>query len=120
MNQEVLEQLLTLFVLMAIGFGVTKTGLMDKVASDKISALISRVAMPAMYLSTFMSQQFSADSLKRSGILIAISVGYYLLATVIGFFYVRLVRADEKSRGVYHFMVIFANAAYMGLSLIHI
>lgn len=118
MNQEVLEQLLTLFVLMAIGFGVTKTGLMDKVASDKISALISRVSMPAMYLSTFMSQRFSADSLKRSGILIAISVVYYLLATVIGFLYVRLVRADEKSRGVYHFMVIFANAAYMGFPVL--
>jgi len=114
MNPEVVKQLLLLFVLMAIGFIGTKIKLIDKVGSDKISALISRVTMPAMYLSTFMAQPFSTSSLKRIGTLFAISAGYYALATAIGFLYVKVTRADEKSRGVYQFMMIFSNAAYMG------
>ena len=118
MNPEVVKQLLLLFVLMAIGFIGTKIKLIDKVGSDKISALISRVTMPAMYLSTFMAQPFSTSSLKRIGTLFAISAGYYALATAIGFLYVKVTRADEKSRGVYQFMMIFSNAAYMGFPVL--
>ena len=118
MNAEVSEQLLLLFVLMAVGFAAAKAGLIDKTGSDKVSALISRVTMPAMYIATFMAQPFSAESMKRSGVLLAISAVYYVLAAAMGFAYVRLVRADEKTRGVYQFMIIFSNAAYMGFPVL--
>lgn len=107
-----------LFVLMLIGFAVTKAGLIDKTGSDKISALISRVTMPAMYIATFMAQQYSAEKMKQCGILLGISLFYYVIAVAVSILFVKLTRSDMSSRGVYQFLIIFSNAAYMGFPVL--
>lgn len=118
MNDEVIKQLLLLFVLMVIGFAATKAGFIDKVGSDKISSLISRVTMPAMYIATFMAQQYSAEKMMQCGILLGISVFYYVIAVAVSILFVKLTRTGAGDRGVYQFLIIFSNAAYMGFPVL--
>lgn len=118
MDPRVINQLIILFLLMAIGFAVSKAGFIDKTGSDKISSLISRVTMPAMYLSTFMGQEFSTEKLSQSGILLGISVGFYALSLAFSFAFVKLTRTPKCDAGVYQFMLVFSNAAYMGFPVL--
>lgn len=111
-------QLLLLLILMLIGFVATKIKLIDKVGSDKISSLISRVTMPAMYISTFMAQQYSSEKMKQSTILLGISIFYYVLAIGVGYLFIKLTHEEKNTRGVYQFMIIFSNAAYMGFPVL--
>lgn len=118
MDSNVTNQLLVLFVLMAVGFVAVKLKLLDKAGADKISSLISRVTMPSMYIATFMTQQVTAEGLKNAGILLGFSAVYYLLAVGISFLFVKLVPTDPKGRGIYQFLIVFSNAAYMGFPVL--
>ncbi|MBR4941559.1 MAG: AEC family transporter, partial [Clostridia bacterium] len=118
MDPQVINQLIILFLLMIVGFGATKIGFIDKVGSDKISSLISRVTMPAMYLATFMGQQFSRESLAQSGLLLVISVVFYVFSLGFSFLFVFLTRTKKKEAGVYQFLLVFSNAAYMGFPVL--
>ena len=118
MDPQVINQLIILFLLMVLGFGATKIGFIDKVGSDKISSLISRVTMPAMYLATFMGQQFSKESLAQSGVLLAISVVFYVFSLGFSFLFVFATKTDKKEGGVYQFLLVFSNAAYMGFPVL--
>jgi predicted permease len=80
--------------------------------------LISRVTMPSMYIATFMTQQVTAEGLKNAGILLGFSAVYYLLAVGISFLFVKLVPTDPKGRGIYQFLIVFSNAAYMGFPVL--
>jgi predicted permease len=103
---------------MAVGFVAVKLKLLDKAGADKISSLISRVTMPSMYIATFMTQQVTAEGLKNAGILLGFSAVYYLLAVGISFLFVKLVPTDPKGRGIYQFLIVFSNAAYMGFPVL--
>lgn len=118
MDPQVINQLIILFLLMVLGFIATKIGFIDKIGSDRISSLISRVTMPAMYLSTFMGQQFSKESLAQSGILLVISVVFYAFSLAFSFLFVYLTRTKKKDAGVYQFLLVFSNAAYMGFPVL--
>jgi predicted permease len=118
LDSNVTNQLLVLFVLMAVGFVAVKLKLLDKAGADKISSLISRVTMPSMYIATFMTQQVTAEGLKNAGILLGFSAVYYLLAVGISFLFVKLVPTDPKGRGIYQFLIVFSNAAYMGFPVL--
>ena len=110
----VYRQLLVLFMLMVAGFALAKTGALKDSVSGALSSFIAWVTMPAMYISTFMAQGYSAQQMKQVGIIVALSVFYYLLAIGLSFLFVKLTRTPAQSRGVYQFMLIFSNAAYMG------
>lgn len=112
------RQLLLLFVLLLIGFAATKIKLVDKIGSDRISSLISRVTMPAMYIATFMAQPYSSEKMAQSGILLGISLVYYVLAMGISYLFVKFTRTGRDTRGVYQFLIIFSNAAYMGFPVL--
>lgn len=114
----VYRQLLVLFMLMVAGFALAKTGALKDSVSGALSSFIAWVTMPAMYISTFMAQGYSAQQMKQVGIIVALSVFYYLLAIGLSFLFVKLTRTPAQSRGVYQFMLIFSNAAYMGFPVL--
>jgi len=118
MDSGVIKQLLILFVLMAAGFAAMKAKFIDKTGSDKISALISRVTMPSLYIATFMAQRFSAERMLSCGILLGFSALYYITAIACSFAFVKLTKAGGKSRGVYQFLIVFSNSAYMGFPVL--
>ncbi len=118
MDKAVVNQLVILFLLMIAGFVLSKAGLLDKAGSDKLSSFISRVSMPAMYLATFFGQDFSTDKLADAGLLLGLSFAIYILAFGFGFGFVKATRTPRASAGVYQFLLLFSNAAYMGFPVL--
>lgn len=118
LDSGVYDQLLLLFVMMMIGFAAVKIKLISKPASDGISSLISRVTMPCMYIATFMAQTLTAERMKQCGITVGLSLFYYVMAIGVSFLFVALTKPAPGERGVYQFLIIFSNAAYMGFPVL--
>ncbi len=118
LDYKVYEQLILLFIMMIIGFGAVKMKLITKSVSDGVSMMISRVTMPCMYISTFMAQTLTAEKMAQCGITVALSVLYYAVAIAISFIFTALARPPKEQRGVYQFLIIFSNAAYMGFPVL--
>ena len=61
-----LNTVITMFVILVVGYVLGKTNVIDGVASKKLSGLIVTVAQPALIISSIINKQYSTDNLKLS------------------------------------------------------
>ena len=62
MDSNVLNQMILLFGLMAVGYIANKAGAIDAVANARFSSFIVKVTLPASILSAAMSQHIENTS----------------------------------------------------------
>lgn len=111
-----LEQMIILFLLMAVGFYCYKKEIITDESSKKISAIVVNIANPAMVLSGSMSEDKIAgrELLMMAGIVVAIYASLLVLAMIVP----GLLRIDKKSRGAYQAMTVFTNIGFMGFPVV--
>lgn len=111
-----LEQMVILFLLMAVGFYCYKKEIITDESSKKISAIVVNIANPAMVLSGSMSEDKIAgrELLMMAGIVVAIYASLLVLAMIVP----GLLRIDKKSRGAYQAMTVFTNIGFMGFPVV--
>lgn len=108
------QQVLVLFILVAVGFLCGKKGLIDDVASKKLTDIVLYVVTPCVMLSAFQ-RKFSVELVGK--IIIAavcaalIHAGSILLAKLI--FHDK----NESRKKVLRFSVIFSNCGFVSLPL---
>ncbi len=108
------QQVLVLFILVAVGFLCGKKGLIDDVASKKLTDIVLYVVTPCVMISAFQ-REFSVELVGK--IIIAavcaalIHAGSILLAKLI--FHDK----NESRKKVLRFSVIFSNCGFVSLPL---
>lgn len=108
------QQVLVLFILVAVGFLCGKKGLIDDVASKKLTDIVLYVVTPCVMLSAFQ-REFSVELVGK--IIIAavcaalIHAGSILLANLI------FRDKNESRKKVLRFSVIFSNCGFVSLPL---
>lgn len=108
------QQVLVLFILVAVGFLCGKKGLIDDVASKKLTDIVLYVVTPCVMISAFQ-REFSVELVGK--IIIAavcaalIHAGSILLANLI--FHDK----NESRKKVLRFSVIFSNCGFVSLPL---
>lgn len=106
----------TLFLLMACGFFARKRGIIDEVASKKLSTLIIQIGQPMMIISALVSAEFSYANLKDGLIVIALGLGLHTLMAVIAFFSCKGFR-DLDERKITEFSLVFTNTGFIGFPI---
>lgn len=108
------QQVLVLFILVAVGFLCGKKGLIDDVASKKLTDIVLYVVTPCVMISAFQ-REFSVELVGK--IIIAavcaalIHAGSILLANLI------FRDKNESRKKVLRFSVIFSNCGFVSLPL---
>lgn len=108
---EIAVTMCKLFVTLALGFALTKKGMLDEHTSQKLSALIVNMAMPLLIISSVAGVEGDRGEVLSfffAGVL------FYCVLPLIGWAAARLIRVPVNLRGTYMCMVIFANCAFMG------
>ncbi len=112
-----MTQMGILFLIVILGFVISKLGYFDKPFSDKVSKLLMDVTMPALVVA-------SVGDLDGSGQwgLVAATVAVCLAANVIwtiaGYVIGRILHVAPTQRSLYAFMGFALNIGFMGLPLI--
>ena len=108
------QQVLVLFVLIAVGFACGKFGVITEHASKKMTDIVLYVVTPCVMINAFQ-REFSFDLLGQ----IALAAGIALAILALSILLVKLVfhDKDEARKKVLQFSVVFSNCGFMSLPL---
>lgn len=111
-------QVLTLFLLILVGWGVRRLGLFTDEVTTGVSRFLVNVALPALVID---SMQLPFDpALAREGGMLALAAGaFYAGAILFALVFPRLIRARPEERPVFAFLVVFANTGFMGYPVVN-
>jgi malate permease and related proteins len=110
-------QTLVLFMLMAVGFGAGKAGILDAAGGKGISRLLVNFILPALILES-MQRPFTPELRDFAFMMLAVSFLSYGIAFPLSWLLVKAIGAKGAERGAHAFGAIFSNCAFMGFPVI--
>ena len=104
-----------IFIIIAIGFFITKKGILSVKARADITDIVLLVVLPCNIFSSF-NKGVSPEVLRRCGVVLIVSTGMHLLYTLLG--KVLYLRISPERREVAQYGTIISNTGFMGLPVI--
>lgn len=111
-----LQQMIVMFLMMAVGYLCYRRQILTEEVSRKVSAIVVNVANPCMILSSALTdQQMQGKELVQT---LAIVVIMYAFLLVVAQLLPRILCIQKESRGAYAAMTVFANIGFMGFPVL--
>lgn len=111
-----LQQMIVMFLMMAVGYLCYRKQILTEEVSRKVSAIVVNVANPCMILSSALTdQQMQGKELVQT---LAIVVIMYVFLLVMAQLLPRILCIQKESRGAYAAMTVFANIGFMGFPVL--
>ena len=111
-----LQQMIVMFLMMAVGYLCYRRQILTEEVSRKVSAIVVNVANPCMILSSALTdQQMQGKELVQT---LAIVVMMYAFLLVVAQLLPRILCIQKESRGAYAAMTVFANIGFMGFPVL--
>jgi len=109
-----INQLAVLFILIGLGYGASKLKALPPESGKILTKVVFTITLPCMLLSSAISGELTVGGAETAMFLLLV-FATYLIYLVIAFPVARLLGKDRGIRGLYSFMLIFSNVAFMGL-----
>ena len=112
----IVTQMIILFILVIIGYYLSKKKMMDADFDRKLSGLVINVTCPSLILSSVMGDTLPDKTL----ILPLLVVGFATYVVLIGlaFLLPRYLPVKLSDRGIYSFMLAFGNVGFIGYPIV--
>lgn len=114
---SLLNMVATLAILLSVGFGSRKLGLIDDAFSKKLSSLVVHICQPMLIISSLISIEYSEENLKRGLICMGLSFGLHAFMAVLANLFARFWK-DADKRKVVEFGLVFVNAGFIGFPIL--
>jgi predicted permease len=115
--ESVVLSIVKLFLMLAVGFVARKLSVMDKATTKGLSSLLIKVTLPALIF-TSMQRSYTPQLFSESLTVLGISAGVYAMYFVVALIVGKTFRAPDRDKGVYQFVVLFSNVAFMGFPVL--
>ena len=107
----------TLFLLMACGFFARKKGIIDDVASKRLSTLIIKIGQPMMIISALTEAEFSYENLGDGFLYIGIGIIFHAVMGGLAFLLCKGFK-DLDERKITEFSLMFVNGGFIGFPIL--
>ena len=112
-----LNQMLVLFIFMALGFFLNKKGLLLKDSSAVLSKLETYLFVPCLVFSVFY-KYCTVENFKQKSVYILYGTAIMAVSLVIGIFLAKLFAKDGYLRKIYTYSFAVANFSFMGNAVV--
>ena len=112
-----LNTVITMFIILIVGYVLGKINVIDGVASKKLSSLIVVVAQPALIINSIISKQYSSENLSLSLLSLALGLCMHAVMSVIAFVACLKIK-DLNERKITEFAMIFGNIGFLGIPVL--
>lgn len=112
----VIQQMVIIFILIAIGVFLYKKQMLSEMTSQQISGLIVNVTNPALLVSSAL-QDGPKVSLQELGITLGADLIIYGVLIAAGFLIPRILRVPDGYHYAYQMLTIFGNVGFIGIPL---
>ncbi len=109
------QQVLILYLMVAVGFVTDKTHLFTEKAALMCTDLLFFIITPAKIIESFLTLEYSPDTLKNLFIAIGMGLLMHAAAAVISTLSFR--GGDKEKAAIYKYACAYGNCGYMGLPL---
>lgn len=107
----------TLFILLIIGYVAGKRGIIDSVASKKLSSLIINIGQPALIIYSITSQPYTKENLLLGLKTLLLGFGVHLFMGAIAYVVcIKIKHMDERK--ILEFSMIFGNTGFIGIPIL--
>ena len=106
----------TLFLLMGCGFYARKAGIIDDVASKRLSSLIIKIGQPMMIISALTEAEFSYENLTDGLVIVGLGMVLHTFMGGMAFFLCKGFR-DLDERKITEFSLMFTNGGFIGFPI---
>ncbi len=113
---SLIQIMVVLFLLLATGFASRKLGIIDEVASKRLSKLIVNIGQPMMIVYSLIKIEYSIENTKVGFTMLALGIGVHIVLCVMAFFAAKTVK-DFNEHKIAEFSLIFANAGFIGFPI---
>lgn len=110
----VLVAILSLFIIIGIGFFARKQAILTQDRVHTISHILVNIALPALTISSMQIPQ-TGRAMTMLDTALVVAFAYYIGAFLVSILICRFLPADGKERGVFQFMLVFPNVGFMGI-----
>ncbi|MBO4627952.1 MAG: AEC family transporter [Lachnospiraceae bacterium] len=110
----ILQQMGVICILVAIGIGLEKKGVVDRLTSKQLSAIVVDVCNPALILASILGGDITATH-KDLLIAAALGVGLYAVLVTLGFVMPHILRVAPDKRRFYNLMTVYTNTGFLGI-----
>lgn len=114
----VIGKMFMLFAIMIAGFIASRIGVIDETANKKFSTLVVNITAPALILASANDDRLSGSKSDALFVLLIASC-MYLILFILSLFVKYIFRLKQKDIGLYRFMTIFGNNAFMGIPVVN-
>jgi hypothetical protein len=114
---NVINQVLVLFFLIAIGYGARKLRAIDDGAIGHFSSFVLNISLPTLILVS-LQRPFSRELLGEAGLTLGLSFMIYGFSFLLAGLYPFIVPLSRKERGVHRYALIFSNVGFMGYPVV--
>ncbi len=112
----VATSVIILFVLIFLGFFLGKGGVVRKDSIPDLSNLVLKVTMPVTVFCSIIDQQGDVN-LSSCWQMIVFAAAFHMIALLITFIIVKIIRVPQEEEGVWLFSGMMSNNGFMGLPL---
>ena len=110
------NMVITMFIVLIVGFILGKTKIIDEVSSKGLSKLIIMVAQPALIIGSITSKRYSVDNLRLALIGVGLSLLLHsVMALIARILCVKIKDFDERK--ITEFALVFGNTGFLGIPL---
>ncbi len=111
----VVNQLVSLFLMMLVGYLSARAGVVTPEFRKRLSSFTLTTAAPCIIISSVLESESSSATMLSA---VGVAVLFFLLMIVFAAVLVRLVRTKPDERGLDQMMLIFTNVGFMGIPVV--
>lgn len=110
----ILQQMGVICILVAIGIGLQKKGVVDSLTSRKISTIVVDVCNPALIMSSILSGDITAG---HRDLIMAVILGavFYFVLILLGLLMPLILKSEPGKKHFYHLMTVYTNIGFLGI-----
>lgn len=113
------SKVLSIFILMLVGFVIYKAGVLGDDAFKPITSLLMSVTCPCLIVSSLYSKEVSKSMLGETISVLVCVMLFYLISSALTYLFVRITKLGEREDiGVYIAAVAATNSGFMGFPIV--
>jgi malate permease and related proteins len=118
-TEIILNQVLILGVLVAVGVAGSLSGVLNENARETLAKIIFNITLPLMLLTTFSKMDLSPRLLVNSFSMVGLSVGVMMFMLFMGWLGSVILRLNRNESAVFRTHSVFGNIIYLGFPVVH-
>ena len=111
------NQMIFLFLLIVIGFGLSKYGVLPEGTSKILALMENNIFIPALVAGTFI-KNFTVDKLRSAGMLFGFSFLWMVVLLPLSIYLPKCLVRDQHTRNIFTYGLAFSNFGFMGNSVV--